>query len=247
MQARQPGSATSRRIRVAIVDDHALLRQSLSALLSTRPEVEIVGEYEDGRQLLDGVRGVEPEVVLMDIAMPVLNGIEATKQLRRDAPHVRVIMVAAHVDADQLRDSLRAGAGGYVLKRSDIDELVLAITLAAKGNQYFSQSITERYDIPRLMFEARQARTSGASTLTDRERPVLQLLVDGHTLSEIARALFVSPKTVEGHKASVYRKLAVNNRAELVRETLQRHLLPSDMDLQPQADPQLGLRFEGER
>jgi DNA-binding NarL/FixJ family response regulator len=209
-------------VRVAIVDDHVLLRQSLASLLQSHPEVEVVAEFDNGRDAVAGMKEADPHVVLMDVALPRLNGIEACRQLHRDLPHIRTIMLSAHVDADHLRAALRAGAVGYVVKRADIAELFLAIQTVRLGNTFFSSDISRDYDIPALMLEARQenGHASGLDALTGREREIFQLLVEGNSVSAIARELVLSPKTVEGHKTRLMAKLGVHNRVELIRFSL---------------------------
>lgn len=207
--------------RVILADDHVLIRRSLRLLLDSRPDVEIIGECSDGREVVSMVQELRPDIVLMDVSMPELNGIDATRQIKQLCPSTRVIILTAAVATDQVRDALRAGALGYVLKRSDIDELVLAISLVSRGNTYFSSELAEKLDLVQLMHEAQMDdHRSDLDRLSQREREVLQLLAEGHTGRKIAERLYISPKTVEGHKTRLMQKLGARNRSDLIRFAL---------------------------
>lgn len=207
--------------RIVLADDHAILRQSLRVLLGARPGIEIVGEAADGRDAIAVCEKLRPDVVLMDVAMPELNGIEATRRIRHSCPKTQVIIVSAFGDQDQLRDALRAGATGYVVKRSDIDELLLAIQMVRRGNTYFSADLAASVDIGEVMYQShRPDFRSDADRLTPREREVLQLIAEGHTGRGIAERLFLSPKTVEGHKTRIMEKIGASNRSDLIRFAL---------------------------
>jgi DNA-binding NarL/FixJ family response regulator len=226
------------RVRVALVDDHAILRQSLRLLLQSRDVVEVVGEYENGRRAVDEIPRLRPDIVLMDVAMPHLNGIEATRLIKRESADLRVIMLSSYVDIDHVRESLRAGASGYILKRSDIGELILAIQTVHMGNTYFSKAVGEQFDMSELMHEAKghTDQRSGLEHLTVREREVLQLIVEGYTTKQIAGELFISPKTVEGHKTRVMDKLQSRNRTDLLRFALHSGI-STDEDQSPREMP----------
>jgi DNA-binding NarL/FixJ family response regulator len=224
--------ASPHAVRVLIVDDHRLLRQSLAALLSTRPEVEVVGDCSDGHQAVVLAEQLAPDVVLMDLSMPNLNGIAATRQVRERCPKTRVIIVSASADLGQLTGAVLAGASGYVIKRSDIDELVTAIRLVRRGNTYFSEDLASEVDIPRLIAEARAAEPR-MSRLTSREEEVLQLVAEGRTGREIAEQLVISPKTVESHVANLLAKFGARNRVDLVRAAVQQGILVLDAEGRP--------------
>jgi DNA-binding NarL/FixJ family response regulator len=209
------------RIRVVVVDDHHLLRQSLAALLRTRDDVEVVGEFSNGREAVAGVQDLHPDVILMDAAMPQLNGFDATALIRRDLPGAKVIIVSSYVDADQLRTAMRAGASGYVSKLSEIDELMLAIRSVHRGNTYYSADIHEQLDAARIAVASRSASEQMPGVdLTVREREVLQLLAEGRTTRQIADELVISPKTVEGHKTRIMGKTKARNKSDLIRYAL---------------------------
>lgn len=214
------------RIKILIVDDHAVLRQALRLLLETHPEVEVVGEAANGREAVDLAERVKPHVVLMDMVMPGLNGLEATRQLKKRAPDTRVLILTGYVEDEQVLAALRAGAAGYVVKRSDVTELLLAIQAVFRGNTYFSSSISEAMLSGDYMWQARRGEAkTGAEVLTSREREVLQLIAEGHSNQEIARELFISVKTVEAHKAHIMSKLRARNRTDLIRYALRRGIV----------------------
>lgn len=231
MELRQAPSRDqkSRAVRVVLADDHRILRQSLRILLDSRTGIEVLGECGDGREAVTLVGKLRPDVVVMDIAMPELNGIEATHQVRRASPGTRVIILSAYGDAEQVKLALRAGASGYVIKRSDIEELVMAIRLVCSGNTYISTDLAEQLDLSELIYEAkRPERATLREKLTTREREVLQLLAEGHTGRAIAERLVISPKTVEGHKTRMMSKLGARNRTDLLRYALKAELVQLD-------------------
>lgn len=223
MTQQQSDPTGTYQVRVALVDDHAILRQSLRLLLQTRDAVDVVADWENGREAVEQVPQVRPDVVLMDVAMPLLNGIDAMRLIKRECPDVRFIMLSSYVDLDHVRESLRAGASGYILKRSDIAELVLAIQTVNMGNHYFSRAITEQFDTDQLVHESKDRGDEGSSAdrLSVREREILQLLAEGSTTKQIAEELSISPKTVEGHKTRIMDKLQVHNRIGLLRFAMQ--------------------------
>ena len=216
-------------ITVLLVDDHAVIRQALRLLLESRPEIEVVGDAENGRDAIKAVESLQPDVVLMDVVMPGLNGIEATRHIRRLAQASRVVMLSGFVDEDQLIDALRAGASGYLLKTSDIAELILAIQTVNRGNTYYSSQLSDGFDLAELAFQAhRRGSRRGIEMLTGREREVLQLVAEGNSNQEIADQLNISIKTVEAHKAHITAKLHVRTRTDLVRYALQRGIVRFD-------------------
>ncbi|MGE0598137.1 MAG: response regulator [Dehalococcoidia bacterium] len=213
-------------IRVLVVDDHAVIRQGLKMLLESRPEIEVVADCENGREALLVVERMKPDVVLMDVVMPGLNGIEATRQIRKASSNTRVVILSGFVDEEQITGALRSGASGYLVKNSDVSELVLAIQTVHRGNQYYSAALSEGFDIPELQIQARRPeQKTGLDTLTAREREVLQLIAEGHTNQQIADELVVSVKTVEAHKAHIMDKLRAKSRTDLIRYALKRGIV----------------------
>lgn len=223
---RTSGSPPGRRIRVLVVDDHAVIRQGLKLLLESRQEIEVVADCENGREALLAVERLKPDVVLMDVVMPGLNGIEATRQVRKASSSTRVVILSGFVDEEQITGALRNGASGYLVKNSDVSELVLAIQTVHRGNQYYSAALSEGFDIPELQLQARRPeQKTGLDTLTAREREVLQLIAEGYTNQGIANELYISVKTVEAHKAHIMAKLHARNRTDLIRYAIRKGIV----------------------
>jgi DNA-binding NarL/FixJ family response regulator len=215
-------------IRVLIVDDHAVLRQSLRYLLEAQPGIEVVGEASNGREAVELAEKAQPDVVLMDTIMPGLNGIEATRQIRRRLPKVKVLMLTGYQEDEQVAGALKAGASGYVIKKSDLDELLLGIQAVHRGNPYFSSSIGDG-DLTDYLWQLKSnAGRVGYDLLTAREREVLQLIAEGSSNQQIAEELFISVKTVEAHRAHIMTKLHAKNRTDLIRYALRKGLVALD-------------------
>ncbi len=219
----RPGS---HRLRLLVVDDHTLLRQALRSLLDGQEGVEVVGEATNGRDAVEVAERLRPDVVLMDMVMPGLNGIDATRQIVKRVPGCRVLILTAYLEDERLLQALRAGAAGYVVKNSEIDELVLAVQSVHRGNTYFSAAVSEEIAVNEVLLQSKQpeART-GYDLLTGREREVLQLIAEGLSNQRIADELVISVKTVEAHKAHIMSKLHAQNRTDLIRYALKRGLV----------------------
>jgi len=216
---------TGRRIRVLLAEDQAIVRQAISLLLEYHEELEIVGAVSNGREAVDLAEKLEPDVVLMDLAMPAMNGIEATRLLRKRVSHCRVLLLTAHADHEQILEALRAGVSGCVVKRSDVAELLLAIQTVSRGNPYFSEALTDGRSPMEFIMEANSRPPAGDDPLTAREREVLQLIAEGHQNQAIADALFISVKTVEAHKAHIKTKLRASSDMDLLRHALRRGMI----------------------
>jgi two-component system response regulator NreC len=202
--------------KVIIADDHAILREGLRMVLDAQPGLSVVGEAEDGRQALEMVEHLHPDVVVMDIAMPNMNGAEATRQISRRFPETRVLILTMHENPQYLSQIVSAGAIGCVLKRSAGTELVTAVRAAARGESYFSPTLaTMMLDVYRMQLAS--AGADELDSLTEREREVLQLIAEGKTNQEIAEALVLSIKTVQTHRMHLMDKLGVHDRTELVK------------------------------
>lgn len=221
--------AGGQRIRVLIVDDHAILRQALRQLLEMQPEVEVVGDASNGREAVAATEKLMPDVVLMDMVMPGLNGVEATRQIRKRFPKTRVLILTGYMEDEQILSALRVGAAGYVVKRSDMEELLLGIQAVHRGNTYFSSAISDGDAINQYLWQAKKEDGKiGYELLTSREREVLQLIAEGYSNQRIAQELFISVKTVEAHKAHIMSKLHARNRTDLIRYALRKGLVGLD-------------------
>jgi two-component system NarL family response regulator len=214
------------KIRILLVDDHRVLRDGLRSILSSEKGMEVVGEAEDGRQAVKLTRDLAPDVVIMDIGMRELNGVEATRLVRAENPRVRVLALSTYSDKRYVLGMLEAGASGYVLKAAAYDELRRAVQVVFRGKNYLSP------DIASVLIDAHlqtpPPSSSGQAVLGGREREVVQLLSEGHTSPEIARRLHVSVSTVETHRRNIMRKLDVHSIAELTRYAIREGLTPLD-------------------
>ncbi len=219
----------ARSIRVLLADDHRLLRETLRMLLELRNEVEVVGEADDGREAVDMAEQLKPDVVLMDMGMPGLNGIEATQLIRRRLPRTRVLMLSGYDQDDRVTAALRAGAAGYVVKNAPVEELLKAIQEVSQAGTYLSAAIADRAE-ERETFGGAADPEKKEPALTAREREVLQLVAEGHSNKGIAERLFISPKTVEAHKEHIVRKLGIRGSAELIHYAIRKGLIFVETD-----------------
>ena len=205
-----------KKVRILLADDHTVMRAGLRALLERQPNLEVVGEGENGRQTVELAVSLRPDVVVMDVGMPVLNGIEATKTIVTQCPTIAVIILSMHADESYVMRALRAGARGYLLKDSAAADLMGAIQAISQGKSFFSPNVS------RILAEdyVRVLKQKGAvdiyDLLTSREREILQLLAEGKANKEVATALNISPYTVETHRGHILQKLNLHNTAELV-------------------------------
>jgi DNA-binding NarL/FixJ family response regulator len=200
-------------VRVFVVDDHTLFREGLRAVFDSIPDVEFVGEAATGDEAVERVLDLNPQVVLMDIQIPGLNGIEATRRILAARPDIGVIVVTMLEDDDSVYAAMRAGAHGYVLKGADQEQMLRAIRSVARGEALFGPDVAERLS----SYFSRQAQTAGGPPfpeLTDREREVLELIAEGRTNAEIARRLIISHKTVSNHCSNIFAKLEVADRTQ---------------------------------
>jgi DNA-binding NarL/FixJ family response regulator len=212
-------------IGILIAEDHTIVREGLRSLVEKQPDMEIVCEAEDGRTAVERVREFQPDVVIMDITMPNLNGVEATRQIVSEFPQIKVIALSIHSNRRFVADMLGAGAAGYVLKECLFDELVQAIKAVAAGESYLSPRITGVV-IEHYVKGLAAVADSSLSTLTSREREVLQLIAEGKTTKKIALDLHVSTKTIEANRRQIMEKLDVHSIAELTKYAVREGLTP---------------------
>ena len=208
------------RPRVMLADDHRLVRDAMARLLE--PDCEVVGAVGDGRALHDAAPALRPDVVVLDIAMPQLNGLDAARQLRRVMPAVRVVFLTMTEDPDVAAEAFRAGAAGYLLKNSAASELLQAIREVMLGRSYVTPLVTR--DLVESLLHPRESRAKPAE-LSPRQREVLQLLAEGHTMKEIASTLKITPRTVAFHKYSMMELLGLRSSAELIQYAFRNHIL----------------------
>ena len=212
--------------RILIVDDHGLIRAGLRALLDSEEDIEVVGDAGDGNTAVQLANELKPDIVLMDISMPEMNGIEATGKIKQILPQTQVLAMTVHEDESMLREMVRAGASGYIIKRAMKAELLRAIQLVLQGNLYIYPSLTRALFMNGIKPEVEKPNHRDA--LTPREKEVLYLLARGYTNHQIARELSISTRTVEGHRSSLTSKLGFSSRMELVNYAEANGLLERD-------------------
>jgi two-component system, NarL family, response regulator NreC len=212
-------------VRVLIADDHGVLRAALRALLKARPELEVIGEAGDGNQVLQLAGELKPDLVLMDISMPGLGGIDTTRELKARWPSIQVLILTVHEDEELLREAVGAGASGYVVKRALESELLNAMAAVMRGELYVHPVMTRALLTDLASRPAAGEEVVEHEQLTPRELQVLGLIAKGYTNLQIADTLMLSVRTVESHRANIMGKLGLHNRAELVRYAIAHRLV----------------------
>lgn len=212
------------RIRILLVDDHQIVRAGLRMLFAGEPDLDIVGEVDSGEAAIEAVAADRPDVVIMDVAMPGMNGIDATRRIKEAWPNTAVLALTMHEDEQYFFEMLNAGAAGYIPKRAAPDDLVAAIRVVAQGNVFLHATLAQFLVRDVLQEPHSRADDDG---LTPREREVLTLIAEGLTSREIAERLIISPKTVDRHRENIMTKLNLHTRAELVRYAVERGFLAS--------------------
>ena len=210
-------------MRILIVDDHGIVREGLKSLLQNQPDMEVVGEGQDGQVAVELAEQLSPDVVIMDMSMPNLNGIEATRLILQHRPNTRVIILSMHSDRHIVKETLEAGASAYVLKSNLFDEMLRALETVAEGGRYLSPRITDVVidDYVGKSIEGKSAKTP---KLTSRERQIVQLVAEGNTIKEIARILHISPKTADSNRRQIMNKLDLSSVAELTKYAIREGL-----------------------
>lgn len=214
-----------KKIRVLLAEDHTIVRKGLRSILDSEEGIEVVGEAEDGRAAVEAVEHLRPDVVMMDISMPSLNGLEATRQIKRRFPHVKVLVLTMHTNEKYISQILQAGASGYLVKQAAVEELTAAIQAVHRGDAFLSPSISKKV-LQRFVQQGQaMAGEDSYEQLTPREREVLQLIAEGCTNRDISNVLHISIKTVEVHRANLMRKLDLHSAAELTRYAISKGLI----------------------
>ncbi len=212
------------KIRIILADDHAVVREGLHYLLDIQQDLEVIDSVADGRQAIERCIQLKPDVVVMDIAMPVLNGIEATHQIRHACPKTRVVILSMYATREHIYSAFQAGAQGYLLKESAGREVAEAVRTVHNGQRYLSPRITDMVVDGFLQMQEEQVEKSPLGKLSAREREILQLVVSGKSNTEIAQTLFLSPKTVETYRSRMMEKLGINDVPSLVKFAIQHGL-----------------------
>jgi len=213
------------KIRVLVTDDHAMVRDGICALLALTGDIEAVGIATNGREALEMVRELTPDVVLMDIAMPIMDGVEATRRIHKEFPKVKVLALTQYDDKAYVFPVIEAGASGFISKTAASSELVAGIRSVHRGDSFLSPSVARFLVEDYQQIASMKGSQDPYEQLTNREREVLKLVAEGHTTQEIAAMLVLSPKTVERHKTNLMSKLDIHNRIELVKFALRKGII----------------------
>ncbi len=210
---------------ILIAEDHTILREGLRAILSANPELEVVGEAEDGLAAIKAVQRLHPDLVLMDLSMPRINGMEAIREIRRCSPQTKILVLTVHRSEEYVLATLKAGAQGYVLKDANSEELEMAITKILDGFSYLSPAVSAKVIEGYIAGREQVKEKSPWETLTQREREVLKLVAEGYRNKDIARELCISPKTVERHRANLMKKLDLHSASALTAFAIQKGIV----------------------
>lgn len=212
-------------IKIILADDHQVVRKGLKALLASEPELSVIGEANDGLEALQLAERLQPDVLVLDLMMAGINGLEVTRQLNKKFPKIAIVILSMHSNEAYVLESLRSGARAYILKESPPEELIHAVKEVFAGRRYLSNPLTER--AINAYTNTIEAKTVDPyEQLTTREREILQLTAQGQTNVEIAERLFISPRTVETHRTNLMRKLELHNHAQLIQFAIQHEIIP---------------------
>lgn len=213
-------------ITIALADDHHVVRQGFKALLGAEKDFKLLGEAADGLEAVRLVEEMKPNVLVLDLMVPRLHGLEVTRQLRKSAPDTRILILSMHADEPYVMEALRNGACGYVLKDATATDLASAVRTVAAGRRYLSPVLAERA-ISGYVTHPGESDLDVYDTLTNREREILQLAAEGKTSVEIGKTLFISPRTAETHRANLMRKLSLRSQTDLVRFAIRKKIIPA--------------------
>jgi DNA-binding NarL/FixJ family response regulator len=213
-------------IRILIADDHQLFREGLVNLISRSSEMEIIGQAENGREVIEMAAELKPEVILMDIGMPEINGIDATRIIKKNHPNIKIVALSMHSDRQYIKGMLEAGASGYLLKNSTVDQAIEAVKLVNGGKKYLSTDITEAL-IENYLGKDKQSFIE-STDLTQRELEILKLYAEGKETREIAKMLYLSVKTIGTHRQNILEKLGLRNTADMVKFALKHEIIDLD-------------------
>ncbi|MFC2002237.1 response regulator [Chloroflexota bacterium] len=214
-----------KKIRVLVVDDHTIVRDGICALLALAGDIDLVGEAANGSEAIKMVKELEPDVVLMDVAMPIMGGLEATRRIRKEFPRTRVLILTQYDEKEYVFPIIEAGASGFISKAAASSELAIGIRSVFQGDSYLSPQIAKLLVEDYQHGAGQRASHDPYEQLTERERDVLKLTVEGHATQEIADMLVLSRKTVEGHKTNLMAKLGIHNRTELIKYALRKGII----------------------
>jgi two-component system response regulator NreC len=212
------------KIRILLADDHTILRQGIRSLLESEPDLDVVGEAEDGHAVVKMACELQPDVVVMDIAMPLLNGLEATRQIKRDCPRARVLILTMHENEEYIRQVLASGAMGYILKDAAATDLIGAIRTVNRGESVLSPAIT-RLVIEDYLRWGDLKDVNPGDDLTPREREILQLIAEGYSNKQIGEILCIAVKTVQSHRTNLMAKLDLHDRSELIKYAIRKKII----------------------
>ena len=207
----------SKTIKIFLADDHTIVREGLAKLLEAEAGLQVIGEAENGREAVFKVEELKPDIVLMDVAMPMLNGIEATRQIKKIRPETKIIILSMHSHARYISELFRLGASGYLLKSAAGTDIISAIHAALKGEIYLSPSISHKVIEDYISLKKESYQENLYNRLSNREREVFQMIAEGTSTKQIAEILFVSPSTVKTHRANIMEKLEMNNISQLIQ------------------------------
>ncbi len=216
------------KIKVFLAEDHTIVRKGIRSLLDGQPDIEVVGEAANGREAVEQVQKLQPDIVLMDITMPELNGLEATVRIKKEQPHIKVLVLTMYTNEEYIHQLLQAGASGYLDKHTAPNELLLAIQAVHRGDPFLSPSISKTIIEEYLRQSEETELDDNYHKLSSREREVLQLLAEGYSYKDVAEKLQISVKTVGVHRVNIMEKLNISNSAELVKYAIRKGIISLD-------------------